>query len=93
MRVEIVANNDENFNIEVKKFGEQFVASDGERVVIGTTETDALNGVVELQEQNKVAEEIVERGPKAVPIENPTSSDFGWFSGTSWSTSDNRHKF
>ena len=87
MKAEIVAINDKNFNIEVKKFGEQYLATDGERVVVGSTEDHAVNGVVELQEQNNVAEEAVQRGPKAVPIENHKSvNSMKWFEGTSWST-------
>ena len=93
MKAEIVTNNDENFNIQVKKFGEQYLASDGERVVIGVDETAAVEGVVELQEQNKIVEEvpvepqIVNHGPKPVPLEGHRSSNSThWFEGTSWST-------
>lgn len=92
MKAEIVAINDENFNIEVKKFGEQYLATDGERVVIGATEDHAVNGVVDLQDQNKLVEGSG-RAPKPAPLENHQSSGIGWFEGTSWSTSDNRHKF
>jgi hypothetical protein len=86
MNIEIQATEDDNFKITVKKFGEQHLATDGERVVIGTTEEAAVEGVVELQEQNKQVEEIRTPSPKPVPLENPRSTGVSWFEGTSWST-------
>lgn len=86
MNIEIQANEDENFKIQVKKFGEQFIATDSERVVIAETEENAVEGIKELQEQNKIVEDVV-TGPKAVPLENyRTTNSVGWFEGTSWST-------
>lgn len=93
MKAEIVAINDKNFNIQVKKFGEQYVAFDGERSVIGATEDHAVNGLIDLQDQNNVVENSTQNGPKPAPLENHKSNSMGWFEGTSWSTSDNRHKF
>jgi hypothetical protein len=82
MNIQILANEDENFKIQVKEFGEQFVAFDGERSVIAKTEEEAVEGVKEIQQQNVE----VQRGPKPAPIENPKSSGLSWFSGTSWDT-------
>jgi len=83
MKYDIQSSEDENFKIEVKKFGGQYVATDSERVVIAPTEEKAIEGVVELQEQNRV---IPDTSPKPVPLENPKSSGLSWFEGTSWST-------
>jgi len=82
MNIEIQATEDENFKVQVKKFGEQFIASDSERVVIAPTEEKAVEGVIEMQQQNAQ----VERGLKPVPIENTRSTGMSWFEGTSWST-------
>ena len=81
MNIEIVATNDENFNIQVKKFGEQFIASDSERVAIAPTEALAVEGVVEMQEIAATAP----RGPKPAPLENSKEGHpFDFFGGTSW---------
>jgi CRISPR/Cas system-associated exonuclease Cas4 (RecB family) len=86
MNIDIQATEDENFKITTKKFGEQHLASDGERVVIAITEEKAIEGVRELQEQNKVVES--QRGPKPAPLDNPKCSGVSWFSGTSWDTNN-----
>jgi hypothetical protein len=84
MKYDIQSSEDENFKINVKPFGEQHIATDGERVVIGTTEEIAVEGVKELQEQNKAVET---KSPKPVSIENFRSTNSPhWFEGTSWST-------
>ena len=75
MKMEIVSESDDNFKINVKQFGEVFVATDGDRVVIGTTEEIA---VVEVEEQQQLAQKV----KLAAPIENPKGLD--WFAGTSW---------
>jgi hypothetical protein len=84
MTYDIHTLEDANFKIETHSFGEQYIASDGERVVIGPTKEIAVEGVKELQEPNK---SIVNRKrPLPTPLENPTSSGMSWFSGTSWDT-------
>ena len=75
MDIEIKAESDDSFKIETKKFGEVYVATDGDRVVIGKTEDDAIQGVEEAQELARPAK-------IAAPIENPKGLD--WFAGTSW---------
>jgi hypothetical protein len=83
MNIEIQATEDENFKVQVKKFGEQFIASDSERVVIAPTEEKAVEGVVEMQQQNAQVEHI----PKPVPLENHRSTNSTkYFEGTFWST-------
>lgn len=83
MNAKIVGEDDEFFKISVRKFGEQYVACDGERVSIGVTEEDAVKGVEEAQESHRVFKEV-EKQKKAAPIENPKG--LGWFDGTSWGT-------
>ncbi len=75
MKVDIVSESDDQFNIKVKQFGEVFVATDGERSVIGTTEEIAVEGVEEMQE-------IAAKVKQPVPLEN--KKGLGWFDGTSW---------
>jgi hypothetical protein len=93
MKAQIVSEDDSNFKIEVKQFGEHYVASDGERVAIGTTEDEAFKNVYNMQQvSNDVIEDpkVIQRGPKPVDI-NPavTTNSPSWFSGTSWDTSNN----
>lgn len=83
MKYDIRSSEDKNFKIDVKQFGEQHIASDGERIVIAPTEELAVEGVEELQEQNKQASN---NSPKPAPLENPRSTGVSWFEGTSWST-------
>jgi hypothetical protein len=80
MNIEIISNNDENFNIQVKPFGEQFIATDGERAVIAITAELAVEGVEEMQEiSNNVKS-------NAAPLENSREGHpFDFFGGTSWS--------
>lgn len=65
--------------------GSHYVATDGERVCIGTTETQAVSGVAEMIE---IAENVVVNNPPVqrqkipAPIENNKGA--GWFAGTSW---------
>jgi len=85
VNVEIVTINDECFKLDVKQFGSHFVATDGERVCIGTTETEAVSGVaemIELAENVVVNNEPPVRQKIPAPIENNKGS--GWFAGTSW---------
>jgi hypothetical protein len=80
MNIEIVSNNDENFKIQVKQFGEQFLASDGERVAIALTEELAIEGVEEMQ---KISTPPV--NTNATLLENSRSGHpFNPFGGTSW---------
>jgi len=85
VKIEIVTINDESFKLNVAQFGTHFVATDGERVCIGSTETDAISGVAEMIE---IAENVVVNNPPAerqkipAPIENNKGA--GWFAGTSW---------
>jgi hypothetical protein len=83
MKYDIQSAEDENFKIEVKQFGEHYVASDGERVTIAVSEEQAVEGVKEIQTQNEEA-----RGPKPAPIQNKVYSGTGWFEGTPWSTNN-----
>jgi len=80
MNIEIVSNNDENFKIQVKQFGEQFLASDGERVAIALTEELAIEGVQEMQQ---VVNPTI--NTNAAPLENSREGHpFNPFGGTSW---------
>lgn len=93
MEIEIVSESDDNFKITTKKFGEVAVATDGERVSIGTDEKSAKEGVEEMQVLAKIRAKIPapienrvietpSEGPRPAPIENPKGLD--WFKGTSW---------
>lgn len=88
MNAEIVSGDDSNFKIEVKQFGQHYVASDGERTAIGSTEDEAFQSVFKMQ--NSLEPTLTRRGPKPVDI-NPavTTNSPSWFSGTSWDTSNN----
>ena len=76
MKYDIHTLEDENFKIESHPFGEQYIASDGERVVIGTTGEIAVEGVKELQEPRKLVD--LYKRPLPAPLENPTSSGLSW---------------
>lgn len=93
MNAQIVSEDDANFKIEVKQFGDHYVASDGERTAIGSTEDEAFQSVSKMQNNlDEVAPEVKvsPRGPRPVDI-NPavTTNSPSWFSGTSWDTSNN----
>lgn len=75
MKIDIVSESDDQFSIKTKKFGEVVVATDGDRVAIGVTEEDAIEGVEEMQVQTQKAKQ-------AVPLEN--RKGLSWFDGTSW---------
>lgn len=80
MNIQITANEDENFKITVKPFGEAFIAYDGERVALGSTEQVAVSAVQEMQEVP-----VIHKGPKPAPLENPKKGHpFDFFAGTSW---------
>ena len=84
MNIEIQVMEDENFKIQVKKFGEQFMASNGETVAIAPTPEEATEKV----EEQSIPQPIkIDRGPKPVSLENHRSTNsVKWFEGTSWST-------
>lgn len=88
MEVEIKGGDDDFFKIEVRQFGEQYVACDGERTAIGKTEEDAVKAVEEMQEDAEKVKEIPPPSPAkqkhSAPIEN--AKGLGWFDGTSWGT-------
>lgn len=85
MKIQILTINDESFKLNVAQFGTHYVATDGERVCIGSTETAAISGVAEMIE---IAENVVVNNPPVgrqkipAPIENNKGA--GWFAGTSW---------
>lgn len=82
MNIEIIANEDENFKINVTKFGEQFLASDGERTCIEPTPEKAEDCVEQLQQG---VNPVDTTQPKPAPLENPkVGHPFDFFSGTSW---------
>lgn len=83
MNYEIQAEEDSNFKINVVKFGEKHMASNGENVAIEATPEEAIEKVVEQSTPQPVK---VDNGPKPVPIENHRSTGMSWFEGTSWST-------
>ena len=77
MNIEITTQEDEFFKIEVKKFGEQYLASDGERVAIGVTEQDAVQSIEEMTPEPVKS--------NAAPLENSREGHpFDFFGGTSW---------
>lgn len=79
MNIEIVSNNDENFKIKVVQFGEQHIATDGERVAIGVTGELATEAVKDMQEQG------IEAARNAAPLNNSSDGHpFDPFGGTSW---------
>lgn len=93
MNAQIVSEDDVNFKIEVKQFGDHYVASDGERTAIGSTEDEAFQNVSKMQDMlnDEVKEpKVTRKGPRPVDI-NPaiTTNSPSWFSGTSWDTSNN----
>lgn len=73
MKVDIVSETDDLFQIKVKQFGEVAVATDGEVVAIAPTEELAVEAVEEIQQTNAKI---------PVPLEN--RKGLGWFDGTSW---------
>jgi hypothetical protein len=78
MLIDIKTTNDELFHINTVKFGERYLASDGERSAIGTTKELAVEEVQEMQTQNEV-------DSNAAPLENSREGHpFDPFGGTSW---------
>lgn len=84
MEYNIDATQDSNFKITVNKFGEQFLASDGDRVVIAPSPEEAVE---ELQEH--INPPVNNAGPKPVPLNGQSTMGVHWFEGTPWSTSNN----
>lgn len=79
MKIDIVAIEDENFKIKVGKFGDSFLASDGERLCINASEDGAITGVEALQHG------IDPTDRTSAPLENSRSGHpFDPFGGTSW---------
>ena len=83
MNIDIQAKEDDNFRINVVKFGEQHLASNGENIAIAPTPEEAIEKV---EEQSQPQPVEVQQGPKAVPLNNHSSTNHHWFEGTSWST-------
>ena len=80
MNVEIVTTSDDNFKITNSKFGEQVIASDGERVSIGVNEEEAIQGIKDMTPQP-----VVDNSPKPAPLENSREGHpFDLFGGTGW---------
>lgn len=84
MKYDIQSVEDENFKIKVKQFGDEYVASDGDRVTIARSQEDAVEGLKEIQIQNQE----INKGPKPAPIQNKVYNGTGWFEGTPWSTNN-----
>lgn len=72
--------------IEAKKFGEVYVASDGERSAIGKTKEDAIKAIEEMQVLANTATTINEQlKSNSAPLENSNEGHpFDPFGGTSW---------
>ena len=71
--------------IEAKKFGEVYVASDGERSAIGTTKKLAIQAIEEMQALAQVAIDEQAAKSNAAPLENSKEGHpFDPFGGTSW---------
>jgi len=86
MTVDIQVTQDENFKINTVKFGEQFLASDGERVAIAETPEIAIEKIEKIEEIQQVAVET-HRGPRPAALENHRSTNAGsFFGGTAWGT-------
>ena len=85
MKAEIVSNTDQYLKIDITQFGEKFIATDGERVVVVETPEDAVEKIEEISQPQPV-----ERG---VPLENPKSGRMGWFDNTSWDDGKRGHQF
>jgi len=86
VNIEIQAQQDDNFKIQVKKFGEQFMATTGETVAIAPTPEEAIKKVEEQSTPQPI--EPIPKGPKGAPINNKVYSGTGWFEGTPWSTNN-----
>ena len=84
MKYDIQSVEDENFKIKVKQFGDEYVASDGDRVTIARSQEEAVEGLKEIQIQNQE----INKGPKPAPIKNNEYNGTGWFEGTPWSTNN-----
>ena len=91
MNIEILANSDDSFKIVTAKFGEQIIATDGERVSIGVTEETAIEGVKEMQD---ISKNITPPKSNAAPLDNSKGGHpFNPFGGTSWDDGKRGHKF
>lgn len=86
MNIEIQAIEDDNFKIQVKKFGEQFMATTGETVAIAPTPEEAIQKVEEQSTPQPI--KPIPQGPRGAPINNKVYSGTGWFEGTPWSTNN-----
>lgn len=86
MNIEILSNNDKHFKIEVAKFGEKFLASDGERTCIEPTPEEAKDCVETLQQGIDPTDPIpVVENHRGAPLENSKEGHpFDPFGGTSW---------
>lgn len=72
--------------IEAKKFGEVYVATDGERSAIGKTEEDAIKAIEDMQALSQAAIDEQTSKSNAAPLENSKEGHpFDPFGGTSWS--------
>lgn len=75
MKIEIIANIDDNFKIDGISIDEKSQA------------TETLTQEVVSEELESPVPETpapTPRGPKAVPLENPRSTRMSFFDGTSW---------
>ena len=70
---------DEIKAIDVKKFGEAYLAKQGDRVAIGVTEEDAVKAIEDMTPP------VTPSGPIPTPLENSKKGHpFDFFGGTSW---------
>lgn len=89
MIIDIKTTNDPFFRINTVKFGEQYLASDGERTAIATTKELAVEAVEEMQEMT-IASNVGEVVSNAAPLENSRDGHpFDPFGGTSWAGKKN----
>ena len=70
--------------IQAKKFGDFYVATDGERSVIGKTKKEAIEAIEEMQKIQQVVNEQPVKN-NAAPLENSREGHpMDLFGGTSW---------
>jgi hypothetical protein len=86
MKIQIHATNDDNFKINTVKFGDKYLASDGERICIEETPKQAKDCVETLQQGIDPTDPIIVTPPRnAAPLENSNGGHpFDPFGGTSW---------
>jgi len=88
MNIEIVAITDQNFSLISNGLKETITEQ-----VESLDETTVELPVIEILPDPVTVSTPSKRGPRPVPLENHSSTGTGWFEGTSWGTSENKHTF